>query len=688
MPQGGRAGDGASQPEKPARTSICATGWNVARGIAWPTRPSLASVANRPAFSPMAIPFSRARARKSCAAAPVALAATIGTPAIILMTSVARVALSVATTRLILATGDPGELIVAFGQFVIGGNIVVGLVIFLIVAVVQFMVVTKGAERISEVSARFTLDALPGKQMSIDSDARAGDITAEEAREKRRILQLEMQFHGAMDGAMRFVKGDAIAGLIIVFINLIGGMTIGMLQRGLEAGEAARLYVLLSVGDGLIAQIPAMFIALAAGTIVTRVTTDTDSNLGRDITRQLGAEPKAIAVGAVVAAAMGFIPGFPTAVFLILGGALGALAYSMMRNARRGEVDATKDAEDAAAPGAEAGEAPAPPASGADPAAGAAQRKAEAPDELPLREAQPGDILVIYGDPVLLDKLKPNAAYRHVERTKQAFLRRIGFSAPPVGYVYEPGLGRGEVVIHIDDVPVQRFTVPDVARERPLTEAQAEAYATALAGVRLRYAASLFGVPEVTQWLKDVEPACGRLATDIQQLMPLMTLVDTLRRLLDDGVGLVPPRLVLEGLAQSSQRGQDPDLISEAVRGYLRRQISHTAADADQVINALVLAPDMEATLRQLAGIDANPAGLRNAEDTVKSVVATMRSAAERHAAEASPLCLMTPADLRRPTRKLLKQHRVDLPVLSFSDVAPDYQMRTIAVIGQARAAA
>ncbi|HSP25992.1 MAG TPA: FHIPEP family type III secretion protein, partial [Saliniramus sp.] len=191
-------------------------------------------------------------------------------PSIILMTSMMRVALSVATTRLILATGDAGQLIVAFGEFVIGGNIVVGLVIFLIIALVQFMVVTKGAERISEVSARFTLDALPGKQMSIDSDVRAGDITADDAREKRRVLQLEMQFHGAMDGAMRFVKGDAIAGLIIVFINLVGGMTIGMVQRGLSAGEAGQLYVLLSVGDGLIAQIPAMFIALVQFMVVTK----------------------------------------------------------------------------------------------------------------------------------------------------------------------------------------------------------------------------------------------------------------------------------------------------------------------------------------------------------------------------------------------------------------------------------
>lgn len=350
-------------------------------------------------------------------------------------------------------------------------------------------------------------------------------------------------------------------------------------------------------------------------------------------------------------------------------------------------------AADAAAAAPSAG-APAGTAQGAEPGAvsdapaGEGTAAAEpVSDELPLREAQPGDIMVIYGDPILLDKMRPNYAYSHVERTKQLFLRRMGFSAPPVGYVYERSYAPGEVVIHIDDVPVHRFTVEGVRREARLTDEQAATYARELAAMRIRYAASLFGVPEVTQWLKDVEPACGRLATDIQQLMPLMTLVDTLRRLLDDGVGLVPPRLVLEGLAQSSQRGQDPDTISEAVRGFLRRQISHANADAERVVNALVLAPDVEATLRQIAGVEGNPTALRNAEAAVKGFVASVRDLAETHE-EIAPLCLMTPTDLRRPARRLLKQYRVDLPVLGFSDLAADYEMRTVALVTGARAAA
>ncbi|MCG6122393.1 MAG: flagellar biosynthesis protein FlhA [Microvirga sp.] len=601
-------------------------------------------------------------------------------PSIILLTSIMRVALSVATTRLILATGDPGALIVAFGEFVISGNLVVGLVIFLIIAVVQFMVVTKGAERISEVSARFTLDALPGKQMSIDNDVRAGDITAEEAREKRQTLQLEMQFHGAMDGAMRFVKGDAIAGLIIVFINLVGGMTIGMVQRGLSAGEAGRLYVLLSVGDGLIAQIPAMFIALAAGTIVTRVTTDKSSNLGRDITRQIGADPKALGVGGVVALAMGFIPGFPTVVFFILGGLLCAGAWAMTRAAGRASRGETA-----------AGAAPAP-----SPATGDSDSPVEqidpmmaGPEEpLPLRPAQPGDIMVVSGEPATLEKLRPDEAYDHVDRTKEAFLRRMGFSAPPVGFRYDPGLRPGEFVIEIDDVPTHRFLIEGIDPDGPLTDAQARDYAQRIAAIRLRHAYALFGVPEAGQWLEDIKPSCGRLAVDIQQLMPFMTLVETLRRLLDDGVGLNPPRLVLEGLVQASQRSQDPEMAAEIVRSFLQRQISHAAADGSGLINALVLDPEIETVLRQTTAPDQRGPAIRAADETVQAFVAQARDATIRNAEEYGAVVFLAASDLRRPLRRLLKQNEVSVQVLAFADIAPGFEVRTIEVVSPAARAA
>jgi type III secretion protein V len=231
-------------------------------------------------------------------------------PSVLLVSTLLRLGISIATTRLILLEGDAGHIIETFGNFVVGGNLIVGLVVFLIMTIVQFVVITKGAERVAEVAARFSLDAMPGKQMSIDGDMRAGTIDMEEAKIRRRLVEKESQLYGAMDGAMKFVKGDAIAGIIIVVVNLVGGILIGTLQRGLSLSEATRVYSVLTIGDGLIAQIPALFIAICAGMIVTRVQSgEGPSNVGRDIGAQVLAQPKALVIAAVVAMGMGLIPG-------------------------------------------------------------------------------------------------------------------------------------------------------------------------------------------------------------------------------------------------------------------------------------------------------------------------------------------------------------------------------------------
>ena len=241
-------------------------------------------------------------------------------PSVLLVTTLFRLGISIATTRLILLQGDAGAIIQTFGNFVVGGNLVVGLVVFLILTIVQFVVITKGAERVAEVAARFSLDAMPGKQMSIDGDMRAGTIDMEEAKRRRRIVEKESQLYGAMDGAMKFVKGDAIASIIIVAINLLGGMLIGVMQRGMPASKAVQTYSILSIGDGLIAQIPALFIAICAGVIVTRVQSDEEaSNVGRDIGRQVLAQPRALMIGGAIAFGMSLIPGMPVPVFVVLG---------------------------------------------------------------------------------------------------------------------------------------------------------------------------------------------------------------------------------------------------------------------------------------------------------------------------------------------------------------------------------
>ena len=257
-------------------------------------------------------------------------------PSVLLVTTLFRLGISIATTRLILLQGDAGHIIFTFGNFVVGGNLVVGLVVFLILTIVQFVVITKGAERVAEVAARFSLDAMPGKQMSIDGDMRAGTIDMEEAKRRRGIVEKESQLYGAMDGAMKFVKGDAIAGLIIVAVNLLGGIVIGTMQRGMTAADAAKTYSVLTIGDGLIAQIPALFIAICAGMIVTRVQSgDGPSNVGKDIGQQVMAQPRALMIAAAVALGMGLIPGMPLPVFLTLAVVIGTIGFVIMRGTRR-----------------------------------------------------------------------------------------------------------------------------------------------------------------------------------------------------------------------------------------------------------------------------------------------------------------------------------------------------------------
>lgn len=255
-------------------------------------------------------------------------------PSIILLATLFRLSLSITTTRLILLQADAGEIVDTFGNFVIGGEVVVGLIVFLIITAAQFIVITKGSERVAEVAARFTLDAMPGKQMAIDADMRNGDIDAAEARARRSGLERESQLYGAMDGAMKFVKGDAITGLIIVFINLIGGLIVGMVKYDMVFADAARTYSLLTVGDGLIAQIPALLVSLGAGTVVTRVAGETDGNLGAEIFRQLGSNDRPLTLAGGVLLGGALVPGFPTVTFLALAAVFLGLGFVIRKRGR------------------------------------------------------------------------------------------------------------------------------------------------------------------------------------------------------------------------------------------------------------------------------------------------------------------------------------------------------------------
>lgn len=582
-------------------------------------------------------------------------------PAIILVTAIFRVALSVATTRLILAYGDAGYLITAFGNFVIGGNIVVGLVVFLIIAVVQFMVVTKGAERISEVGARFSLDAMPGKQMAIDNDLRAGDITKEQAKERRATLEKEMSFHGSMDGAMRFVKGDAIAGLIIVFVNLIGGLLIGIAQRGMSFSDAAALYTLLSVGDGLIAQIPAMFIALSAGIVVTRVETEESKDMGSDISRQLFAEPRAIGFAGLVAALMGLLPGFPTTVFVALGGSLFAMAYFMdkARKAEAAKVDiAPPSPSDAAEPG---GEELAPP-------------EAEL-ERVPLRMMEPGDVLVVRGSREFLSLWENMRVFRPILSARERYIRQFGFPSPAIGFAFDSRVAFGHIIADVDDVPVARLQLEGVPPGGPLTDDHLREIGRFFFEQWTKNASALFSVQQAQTWLSALEGQLGRLVQDVQQMLPFMVLVDVLRKLLDEGVGLVPPRLVLEGIIHSAPRSQDPDMIADLTRAFLKRQICHSIAMDGRTIPAFLVSPEYDEMLQALR------TNARPNDQMMAQFVSKARSMLSSADSEAGRPVILTSGDVRRTVRRLLADQGVDARVLGYNEVSREFEVRNLGVI-------
>jgi type III secretion protein V len=562
-------------------------------------------------------------------------------PAILLVTTVFRLALTVSTSRLILAQGDAGAIVSGFGRFVVAGNVVVGLVVFAVVAIVQFIVITKGAERVAEVGARFTLDALPGKQMSIDSDFRNGEITKEEARQRRFVLERESQFFGAMDGAMRFVKGDAIASMLVVVVNLVGGLLIGTLQRGMPLREAAQLYALLTVGDGLVAQIPAMFMAVAAGTLVTRVASEERGNLGSDLSRQLAAQPQALGVAGAFMALMGLVPGFPAGVFLTLGAGMGGLAFALTRT-RAAALARAKEATAAAA---------APPAAR-------------------LREPGMNDLLVLSIAPSLEQPLLAAGLAAAVQARAGMMARRLGFTVPMPGLVADGRL-IGALRLEVDGV---------AAFEMPLDPAalgqQVHEIADQVAEYQRRYAARLFGLEEAGAWLDEARADLGRLVADVQQQVPMLRLVDTLRRLLDEEVPIVQRRTILEALLQFSGE-TNPDTLCEGLRGVLQRQISHRHTGLDGHIAAIVAGPDVEDFVRRAATGNTLPAD----EGVSAGLVRQTRAIQATQMREGRHPVVLAPAPVRRWLRQFLASQGVVIPVLAYSEIAAETQVRAIATL-------
>ena len=613
-------------------------------------------------------------------------------PAILLISVLFRLALSITTTRLILTTGSGGSIITTFGEFVVGGNIVVGIVIFLIITVVQFVVIVKGSERIAEVSARFTLDALPGKQLSIDSDLRNGVLTVEGAQEKRANLERQSQFYGAMDGATKFVKGDAIAGLVITFVNLVGGLAIGMLQRGLDFDQAIEIYSRQTVGDGLIAQIPALFIAIAAGSLVTRVASNESTNLGRDIGDELVAQPTTLAAVALVLLVFAFIPGFPSTVFLVLAGifAIGSFLAGKLR-ARRGK-----------------------------------QRNLPLSDfgavDASMNKVEPMTPLTLQLGGTLGANLHTDEILDSFEKLREQAYANRGIWLPPIGLsLADDGPAEGYRVLldevtklegfiplgyrPFDDEPdyaklggVDIVTRDDVIPGRSVRLVSDGDAATltaigihckpaetlverAVEEVVYRYSSHFVGLEETRLLLNHFGKHYSELVNQVQSSGSIGQLSSVLQRFVSDGMSIRNLRAILQGYLEWAQKEEDPIVLSEYMRTTLKDQLCHPYVDPEGMMAVLLLQSDTEEAIRQRIQETTVGSYLSLDSERTTALVSQVRHYWSAALEKGATCVVVTSIDIRRYVRNALRINDVDIPVFSYQDIALDVRIHPVGII-------
>jgi type III secretion protein V len=576
-------------------------------------------------------------------------------PTLLLLTTLYRLALQVSATRLILLDADAGQVIRAFGKFVVAGNLVVGAVIFLILTIIQYVVISRGSERVAEVAARFALDAMPGKQMAIDAELRAGLIDGDEARRRRAHLTRESQLYGSMDGAMKFVKGDAIAGLVVLLVNIVGGLVIGVFQRGMELSAAARTYTVLTVGEGLVAQIPALILSTAAGIIVTRVASeDEGGHLGRDIGHQILRHPKAIAIAAVLLFLLALVPGLPLGPFLALAAVLGLVAFGLLRWPEPRATAAVAATATTAAAGVTAGgAAPAPLTVELGPALAAA-----------LMPDGDGDRLAA--------RLAPRLAAR--------VTGELGFPLPPLAArAAATGLGPLEFVLRLDGVPLARG---EAARDRPAADAEAALGDHLLALVR-RHGHELLGIEQAAALVRALEQTHPVLVREVfPKLVSPAVLAEVLRGLLAEGVPLVQLDRILEAVARWAPSERDPAALVERTRAALRRVISFRHAAADGVLAVHLLDATVEQAIREAVQRSEAGSHLALEPQLAREIIAAVgRATAEQPTSPAGPV-LVVAGDIRRHVRHLVEAEHPHIAVLSHAELDPSAKVRTLGAIG------
>jgi flagellar biosynthesis protein FlhA len=621
-------------------------------------------------------------------------------PTVLLVTTLLRLSLNVASTRVVLLEGHKGpdaagKVIEAFGHFLVGGNYTVGITVFIIMVLINFVVITKGAGRIAEVSARFTLDAMPGKQMAIDADLNAGLIGEDEARRRRREISQEADFYGSMDGASKFVRGDAIAGILIMLINVIGGLIIGMAQHNLDFGTAAHNYTLLTIGDGLVAQIPALIISTAAGLVVSRVGTEED--VGQQMSSQLLVNPQPLVLTAIILAIMGLIPGMPHLAFLVLSAGLIWMAWMLRQK------------QGAQAPVAEADAAPAALPESAD---------------VSWDDVAPVDVLALevgYRLIPLVDKGQDGELLKRIKAIRKKFAQEAGFLSPavhirdnlelrPNSYrillkgveigrsdaqpnmflAINPGRVTGEVQGLRTQDPA--FGLPAVWIETPQREgAQDHGYtvvdtatviATHLHQLMQKHSAELLGRQEVQGLIERLAKDSPKLVEDtVPKVVPLGTLQKVLQNLLEESVPVRDMRSIVEALAENAGRTQDPAELTACVRAALGRSIVHGLFPGAQELNVIALDPALERVLMQALGSGGQEGG--GIEPALADTLVTQaRAAADEQEAVGLPAVLIAPGALRPLLSRFLRRVVPSLRVLSHSEVPDSRGIRVTAVIG------
>ena len=587
-------------------------------------------------------------------------------PTLLLLTTLLRLALSVSSTRLILLQADAGEVIRSFGQFVVRGNYVVGAVVFLVLTIIQFVVIAKGSERVAEVGARFALDAMPGKQMAIDAEMRAGSIDGAEAKRRRTQLARESQFYGAMDGAMKFVKGDVIASLVITVINILGGLTIGVLQRDMDVGAALKRYGLLTIGDGLVTQIPALVLATAAGILVTRVASeDDDGSLGEELAAQLFGTPKAIRVAGVFVLLLAIVPGLPAVPFLFIGALLFVITRVRTQQLRKRSED---DERQLTKPRS-------------------ATRSTKGPAFVPV--VVPWSVFIGPDLQELMeDERKGDDVTRAGLRTRMTELRERLFAE--LGAPLPAGLLRcsdqvpsTRIVLSVFEVP---YRVHDVAHEVDAEARLASIEAFLMSSMRAR-ASEFLGITETQMLLDQLEQVSPPLARQVvPKPISLVLLSDILRRLVEEGVSVRDLRSILEALAQAPPTDKDPLSLTELVRSHLRRATTFQLTGGASALSVYLLDPDVEDTVR--GAVQRTPSGsfLALSPQVAREILSSMHSVVSTAPPpEGSMAVLLTQPDVRRFIRKLLESEFPEMRVVSYAELMPEISLRPLGrvVIGR-----